>query len=102
MDSLTYGCERRSIVKFTAALAIGLCLIASTGHAQGWAQAIIGLGAFSQGVQNGEAQRYNMQRGYPAQIQSYPYGGQSQPTYFNFNGRIITCLPLGNGSTYCQ
>ncbi len=91
-------------MKITAALAIGLCLIASTGHAQGWAQALTALGAFSQGVQNGQAQRYNMEHGYPATV--YPtsptFGGQSQTTQFLIDGRLVTCIPMGTGFTYCQ
>ena len=76
--------------------------LATPVHAQGWAQALTALGAFSQGVQNGEAQRYNMEHGYPAYV-APPYGSQSPgPSYFILNGRIITCLPMGNGSTYCQ
>jgi hypothetical protein len=97
-------------MKFTAALAIGLCLIASTGHAQGWLGVLGGLG---NGIQNGEAQRYNMQHGYPAYIQPPPptYDSQSQsqwpggsggPSYYILNGRTITCVPLGNGMTSCR
>ena len=86
-------------MKFAAALAIGICLVASTGHAQGWAQALTG---FLQGDQEHYLQQQNIQRGYPAYIQPRTFGGQSQTTYFNLNGRIITCIPLGNGSTYCQ
>ncbi len=91
-------------MKFTAALAIGLCLIASTGHAQNW---IAALGAFAQGVQNGEAQRYNMQHGYPAQIQPMydqsqsQWGSQSSPYYIFNGGRTVTCFPMGNFVT-CQ
>ena len=87
-------------MKRTAALAIGLCLIASTGHAQGW---VAFLNGFLQGDQQHYLQQQNMQHGYPAQIyQPYAYGGQPQPSYFFFNGRTITCIPMGNGSTYCQ
>lgn len=86
-------------MKTTAALAIGFCLIASTGHAQGWAQALTG---FLQGDQEHYLQQQNIQRGYPAQVYRPTYGGQSYTTYFNYNGRIITCIPMGNGATYCQ
>jgi hypothetical protein len=94
---------------FGAAMA---AFLAAPAHAQGWAQALTALGAFSQGVQNGEAQRYNMQHGYPAQIQPYGYGDQSQsqwgqpqsaPYYiFNNSGRTVTCIPLGSGFVSCN
>ena len=75
--------------------------LATPAHAQGWAQALTALGAFSQGVQNGEAQRYNMEHGYPAYVAPTQ---RSQPgtTYYLVDGRLITCIPMGNGSTYCQ
>ena len=38
----------------------GFYEIANAPDAQGWAQALTALGAFSQGVQNGEAQRYKV------------------------------------------
>jgi hypothetical protein len=82
-----------------AALASALVISTIPAHAQGWAQALTALGAFSQGVQNGEAQRYNMQRGYPAQIQPPAYG--AQPQSFIINGRVVTCFPLGT-TTWCQ
>jgi hypothetical protein len=73
---------------------------AAPAHA-GWEQAIIGLGAFSQGVQNGQAQRYNMEHGYPAYV-APPYGNQPQPSYFVIDGRIITCVTASNGYRHCQ
>jgi hypothetical protein len=94
---------------FGAAMA---AFLATPAHAQGWAQALTALGAFSQGVQNGEAQRYNTQHGYPAQIypaQPYDCSGQSQsqcgqsgPTYYILNGRTVTCIPLGSGFVSCN
>ncbi len=83
-------------MKSTAALAIGLCLIASTGHAQGWANF---LGGFLQGDQEHYYQQQNIQRGYPAYIQPRAYGG---PSYYIINGRTVVCMPLGNGTFSCQ
>ena len=86
-------------MKTKAALAIGFCLIASTGHAQGWMGAV---GAFLQGDQEHYLQQQNIQRGYPAQVYRPSYGTQSQPSQIIFNGRVVTCFPLGNGFTSCQ
>jgi hypothetical protein len=87
-------------MKYTAAAVFGLCLVTSAAHAQGWITALTGLGAFSQGVQNGEAQRYNMQHGYPAQTYQPSYGAQYPQNYIP-NGRTVTCQPFGS-YIYCQ